>query len=81
MGQIYIDTWQDKNRGKIMFSPCEVEQSRDNTACFFSRQFWQLTDHLQKHVSLDENKCANEPQDLVLAAIQQCYTPVCVCQI
>ena len=75
MCQICTETWQGKDRDKIMFSPCEVEQSRNDTACLFSRQFWQLTDHLQELLSWDENKCMTAALDLVVAAILQCDTP------
>lgn len=52
-----------------------LRQSGDNTACLFSKQFWQLTDHLNKFISWVESKCIIEPQSPVVAAFLQCYTP------
>lgn len=48
-----------------------VKQSRNNTACLFSKQFWQLTDHLIEFISWDESKRITELQSHVVSALLQ----------
>ena len=52
-----------------------VRRGRDNTACLFSQQFWQLTDHLKEFISRDESKCITEPPRHMAAPVLRWDTP------